>query len=70
MTFMAGVGFIFGSLAMLKYRTRDYNMIHAREAAGYLDLNLEFYRSNDDEAWARMFESSTNGRTAAMARPD
>ena len=67
---MAGAGFIFGSIAMLKYRTRDYNQIHAREAAGYIDLNLALFRANNDSAWARMFETNASGHGAPLARPD
>lgn len=70
MGFMGAVGFVFGSLAMLKYRTRDYNMIHAREAAGYMDLNFAFCRANDDEGWARMLEAGAGGTGAPLARPD
>lgn len=44
-------GFVVGSAAMLKYRTRDSRMIHAREAAAYMDLNYGFFRSGDDAAW-------------------
>ncbi len=49
-------GLIIGLAAMLKYRTRNAKQIHAREAAVYMDLNYGFYRSNDDERWARMIE--------------
>ena len=70
MALMAGVGFVFGSIAMLKYRTRDYNTIHAREAAGYMDLNLAFFRSNDDTAWARMCAAGVQGLAVPTVRPD
>ena len=70
MYLMAGAGFVFGSIMMLKYRTRDYNQIHAREAAGYIDLNLALFRANDDAAWARMFEVTGTGQAAPLARPD
>jgi len=70
MGFMGAVGFVFGSLAMLKYRTRDYNLIHAREAAGYMDLNFAFCRAKDDEGWARMLEAGAGGTAAPLARPD
>lgn len=70
MAIMAGIGFIFGSLAMLKYRTRDPHFIHAREAAGYMDLNFAYCRAGDDEAWARMLEVSATGATAEPTRPD
>jgi len=70
MALMAGVGFIFGALAMLKYRTRDYNMIHAREAAGYMDLNYAFCRAHEDNAWGRMLEVSAQGMNTTSTRPD
>ena len=70
MALMACVGFVFGSIAMLKYRTRDYNMIHAREAAGYMDLNYAFFRANDDAAWARMFETVAGRLAVPSTRPD
>lgn len=70
MTLMAAVGFVFGALAMLKYRTRDYNMIHAREAAGYMDLNYAFCRAGDDEGWARMLKVHAQGAAVPLTRPD
>lgn len=70
MGFMGAAGFVFGSLAMLKYRTRDYNMIHAREAAGYMDLNFGFCRANDDAGWARLLEAKPGGAGSTLVRPD
>lgn len=70
MALMAGVGFIFGSIAMLRYRTRDYNVIHAREAAGYMDINYAHCRAGDDAAWARMFHASAGEKVAQGTRPD
>ncbi|HEY5553072.1 MAG TPA: hypothetical protein VIK52_14360, partial [Opitutaceae bacterium] len=70
MALMACVGFVFGSIAMLRYRTRDYKMIHAREAAGYMDLNYAFCRANDNGAWARMFDAGAGEKTAPSTRPD
>lgn len=65
---MALVGFFFGTLAMLRYRTRDPALIHAREAAVYMDRNYELYRSGDDEAWARMLIDSDRETGAGAAR--
>lgn len=45
------LGLLIGSLAMLRYRTRDAKQIHAREAAAYMDVNYEFYLRGDDRAW-------------------
>jgi len=70
MALMACVGFVFGSVAMLKYRTRDYKMIHGREAAGYMDLNYAFFRASDDTAWARMLEAGAVIQAAARTRPE
>jgi hypothetical protein len=70
MALMGGAGFVFGSVAMLKYRTRDYNVIHAREAAGYMDVNYAHCRAKDDTAWARMLESGTGDKAMASTRPD
>lgn len=70
MALMGGVGFIFGSVAMLKYRTRDYNVIHAREAAGYMDLNYAHCRAGDDAAWAHMLESGAGNTAVPSTRPD
>lgn len=70
MALMACVGFVFGSIAMLRYRTRDSKVIHAREAAGYMDLNYAFCRAGDDAAWARMFDAGAGGHSAPSTRPD
>lgn len=70
MALMAAVGFVFGSLAMLKYRTRDYNQIHAREAAGYMDLNYGFCRAADNEAWARMLQITAQSASTPRIGPD
>jgi hypothetical protein len=53
------VGFIAGLFAMMKYRTRDPNVIHAREAAVYMDLNYNCHRTFDDAAWARFVALKT-----------
>jgi len=45
-------GFGLGLYAMLRYRTRDNQRIHAGEAARYMDLNYECYGRLDDAAWA------------------
>ncbi|HUG12495.1 MAG TPA: hypothetical protein VMM36_15865 [Opitutaceae bacterium] len=70
MALMACVGFVFGSIAMLRYRTRDYKMIHGREAAGYMDVNYAFFRESDDAAWARMLDAGTLTQTSVRTRPD
>ena len=59
-----GTGFVLGGAAMYKYRIRDYKQIHAREAAGYMDLNYGFCRSGDDRGWAGCLRAE-----AAAARP-
>ena len=51
-------GFLVGAMAMMRYRTRDPQRIHAREAAAYMDLNYEFYRNGDDEGWAHFIRAA------------
>jgi hypothetical protein len=53
------VGFVAGLYAMLKYRTRAPDKIHAREAAEYMDLNYSCHRTLDDEAWAKFVALKT-----------
>jgi hypothetical protein len=53
------LGFVAGLFAMYKYRTRDPNRIHAREAAAYMDLNYNCHRTFDDEAWAKFIALKT-----------
>lgn len=55
---MAAVGFVFGVGAMLKYRTRRFDQIHAREAAAYMDASYEFFRRGDCAAWAEQLKSA------------
>lgn len=66
------VGVLAGSLAMLKYRTRDAQEIHAREAAAYMDVNYEFYSLNNDRAWAEYIrqQGGAGASRIVMARPD
>lgn len=64
---MAGVGFLFGVGAMLKYRTRRYDQIHAREAAGYMDANYAFFRAGDTAGWAEQLKAEPAG---GCTRPD
>ena len=65
------VGFMAGVFAMLKYRTRDSSMIHAREAAAYMDLNYGYYRIGDDRAWAQFIHlQGSAGRPLGGARED
>lgn len=63
-------GFIVGSVSMLRYRTRDPKHIHAREAAGYMDVNYAFFRSGDDRAWADFIRAQGTACGVALARPD
>ena len=66
------VGFLAGLLAMLKYRTRSSEMIHAREAAAYMDLNYNCHRTLDDEAWAKLVALKTTPAlpsTGALKNP-
>jgi len=67
---MAAVGFVLGTAAMFKYRIRDYKQIHAREAAGYLDVNYGFFRSGDDAGWAACLRAEAETVRAQLARPD
>lgn len=46
-------GMFAGLFAMLRYRTRQSDSIHAREAAAYMDLNYTCHRTGDDGAWAK-----------------
>lgn len=64
---MAGVGFLFGVAAMFKYRTRHYDQIHAREAAGYMDANYDYFRRTDAAGWAEHLKSAAG---QAGTRPD
>jgi hypothetical protein len=64
------MGFIAGALAMLKYRTRDPKVIHAREAAAYMDLNYGYYRAGDLAAWAEFIRVQGAAGQTALARPD
>jgi len=66
------VGVLAGSLAMLKYRTRDPQEIHAREAAAYMDVNYEFFSLNNDRAWAEYIrqQGGAGASRIVMARPD
>lgn len=66
------VGVLAGSLAMLRYRTRDAQQIHAREAAAYMDVNYEFFGLNNDRAWAEYIrqQGGAGASRIVMARPD
>jgi hypothetical protein len=64
------LGFIAGTLAMLRYRTRDPKTIHAREAAAYMDLNYAFHRSGDDKAWADFIRVQSAAGPGKLAGPD
>lgn len=65
---LLGVGF--GTAAMFKYRIRDYQHIHAREAAGYMDLNYGFFRSGDQRGWIECLRAEAAEARAKLARPD
>lgn len=67
---LAVLGFAFGSAAMFKYRVRDYKQIHAREAAGYMDLNYGFFRVGDHQGWVDSLRAEAAGARAKLARPD
>ncbi|HLP00677.1 MAG TPA: hypothetical protein VK163_01535 [Opitutaceae bacterium] len=67
---IAGLGFVFGTAAMFKYRIRDYKHIHAREAAGYMDLNYGFFRSGDTRGWTECLRAEATAARAKLARPD
>jgi hypothetical protein len=55
---------------MFKYRIRDYKHIHAREAAGYMDMNYGFFRQGDEGAWAECLRAGAGPAGAPLARPD
>jgi hypothetical protein len=55
-------GFVAGLVSMYRYRTRDRDQIHAREAAEYMDLNYNCHRTFDDEAWAKFVALKTARR--------
>ena len=48
----------------------DYDQIHAREAAGYMDLNYEFFRAGDTRGWIECLRAEAAAAQAKMARPD
>ncbi len=62
-------GFVVGTVAMMRYRTRDPRRIHAREAAGYMDFNYDFYRKGDDEGWAHFIRAAGDTQRKAV-RPE
>jgi hypothetical protein len=64
------VGFVAGTLAMLRYRTRDPKTIHAREAAAYMDLNYAFYRAGDEKSWGEFIRVQSAAGHPTLARPD
>lgn len=66
------VGVLAGSLAMLRYRVRDAQQIHAREAAAYMDVNYEFYGLKNDRAWSEYIrqQGGAGASRIVMARPD
>jgi predicted DNA-binding protein (UPF0251 family) len=66
----AAFGFFSGAAAMFKYRIRDYNQIHAREAAGYMDLNYGYCMAGDTRGWAQCLRAEADGVRAKLARPD
>ncbi len=73
LTFVAGLaafGFVSGTAAMFKYRVRDYKQIHAREAAGYMDLNYGFFLAGDLHGWTEYLRSEADAARAKLARPD
>jgi hypothetical protein len=63
-------GFVVGAAVMLKYRTRDPNVIHAREAAAYMDLNYGFFKTGDDAAWAECIRAQCGTVPANVVRHD
>jgi len=67
---LTALGFAFGAAAMFKYRIRSYDRIHAREAAGYMDLNYEFFRSGDTHGWIECLRAEAAAAQAKLARPD
>ena len=60
------LGVLIGSLAMLRYRTRDAKQIHAREAAAYMDVNYEFYLRGNDRAWGEYIRRQDDAVVARM----
>lgn len=67
---LAALGFAFGTAAMFKYRIRDYKQIHAREAAGYMDLTYGFFRAGDTRGWIESLRAEADAARAKLARPD
>lgn len=67
---LAAFGFVLGAAAMFKYRVRDYKQIHAREAAGYMDLNYGYFMSGDIRGWTECLASEAGAAQAKLARPD
>lgn len=67
---LGALGFAFGTAAMFKYRIRDYQQIHAREAAGYMDLNYGFFRAGDTRGWMECLRAEAESARAKLARPD
>jgi len=67
---MAAFGFVLGTAAMFKYRIRDYKQIHAREAAGYMDLNYGYFLANDTHGWTECLRTEADAARAKLARPD
>lgn len=67
---MATFGFASGTAAMFKYRIRDYKQIHAREAAGYMDLNYGYFLAGDLHGWADCLRSEADTSRAKLVRPD
>lgn len=69
---LTAVGVLVGSLAMLRYRTRDPQQIHAREAAAYMDINYEFYAMDNDRAWAEFIrqQGGAGASRIVLARPE
>jgi len=64
------LGFVAGGFAAYKYRTRNPNRIHAREAAAYMDLNYNCHRTFDDEAWAKFVAlKTTPAQTMPLSPP-
>ncbi len=68
---LGAVGFFAGLLSMFKYRTRNPDKIHAREAAVYMDLNYNCHRTFDDEAWAKFvaLKAAPPGSAPLAAEP-
>jgi hypothetical protein len=66
----AFAGFVAGCVATLKYRTRDPQFIHAREAAAYMDMNYAFYGTGDERAWAEFIRMQGGAARVVLARPE